>query len=307
MGINKMLRDSSVALILVALAGSAFTASAADLGGDEPKQLVAPAPAFSGWSFKFTTYGWLPWVSGDVAVKSRTLDVSVAPNEILEHLDWSTLPSWMSYAEARNGRMSLFNDIVYSKVTGSRDFARSSSPRIINASLGGNVEVDYEQAIVELGGAYEVWSGGMPGVPGSSAIDFLAGGRYWHQETDVSADFATTVDLGGLTISGGRAIAKSGSVDWIDPFFGARLRHQFAPGQELVVRGDIGGFGAGSELTWQVLATLNWQMCILNGIAIDAYVGYRALSVDYSQGSGSTRYEFNVLQQGPVIGFTSKF
>lgn len=307
MGIDKTLRDPSVALILVALAMSPFTASAADLGGDAQKQLVAPAPALSGWSFRFTTYGWLPWLSGDVAVKGRTLDVSVAPNEILEHLDWSTLPSWMSYAEARYGRLSLFNDIVYSKVSGSRDFAKSSSRRIINASLGVNVEVDYEEATVELGGAYEIWSGAMPGVPGGSAIDFLVGGRYWHQETDVSADFATTVDLGGLTISGGRAIAKSGSVDWIDPFFGARLRHQFAPGQELVVRGDIGGFGAGSEFTWQVLATYNWQMCILDGLAIDAYVGYRALSVDYSQGSGDTRYEYSVLQQGPVIGFTSRF
>ena len=116
MGIDKTLRDPSVALILVALAMSPFTASAADLGGDAQKQLVAPAPALSGWSFRFTTYGWLPWLSGDVAVKGRTLDVSVAPNEILEHLDWSTLPSWMSYAEARYGRLSLFNDIVYSKV-----------------------------------------------------------------------------------------------------------------------------------------------------------------------------------------------
>ena len=40
MGIDKTLRDPSVALILVALAMSPFTASAADLGGDAQKQLV---------------------------------------------------------------------------------------------------------------------------------------------------------------------------------------------------------------------------------------------------------------------------
>ena len=158
---------------------------------------MAPAPALSGWSFRFTTYGWLPWLSGDVAVKGRTLDVSVAPNEILEHLDWSTLPSWMSYAEARYGRLSLFNDIVYSKVSGSRDFAKSSSRRIINASLGVNVEVDYEEATVELGGAYEIWSGANARRAGRLGDRFSSWRRYRHQETDVSADFATTVDWAG--------------------------------------------------------------------------------------------------------------
>jgi hypothetical protein len=49
----------------------------------------------------------------------------------------------------------------------------------------------------------------------------------------------------GITISGNRAIASSGSVDWVDPFIGARVRHQLAPGQEIVLRGDVGGFGAG--------------------------------------------------------------
>ena len=63
----------------------------------------------------------------------------------------------------------------------------------------------------------------------------------------------------------------------------------------------------GSDASWQVLATYNWQMCALDGHLIDGYLGYRALSVDYSQGSGNTQYKFDVLFQGPVAGATLHF
>jgi hypothetical protein len=116
-----------------------------------------------------------------------------------------------------------------------------------------------------------------------------------------------TLNILGLTISGNRAIASSGSVDWLDPFIGARLRHQLAPGEEIVVRGDIGGFDVGSDLTWQAMATYNWHLCDFAGMPIDGYFGYRALSVDYEQGSGLKQYEFDVIQHGPVVGMTSRF
>ena len=34
-----------------------------------------------------------------------------------------------------------------------------------------------------------------------------------------------------------RVVAKSRTVDWVDPFVGARVQHQLAPGQEIEVRG----------------------------------------------------------------------
>lgn len=32
---------------------------------------------------------------------------------------------------------------------------------------------------------------------------------------------------------------------------------------------------------------------------LDGYAGWKTLSVDYERGSGTSRYEFDVLQQGP--------
>jgi hypothetical protein len=145
-------------------------------------------------------------------------------------------------------------------------------------------------------------------VDGSGAIltdASEASGR--NQDTTVSADLTLGLDVAGLTVKGDRAFAKSGSVDWVDPFIGARLRQVLAPGQNLTLRGDVGGFDVGSEFTWQVLATYDFQLCVTDRYTLDGYLGYRALSVDYSQGSGNNRYEFDVLMQGPVMGATLRF
>ncbi|SFV25819.1 hypothetical protein SAMN04488557_0163 [Hyphomicrobium facile] len=301
---TNILLAASLSLLVSTYSGPA---PASDLGSVEQRSLAEPPSPKSEWTFVFTAYGWIPWLSGNMAVRGRTFDVNANAGQILSHLDWSTLPAWMSYAEARNGPVSLFNDVVYANITGAKNFARASDRQIIDSSLGGAVSVDYEEVIVEFGGAYEVWTGRNPVLTGSAALDLLAGGRYWHQSTDVSANVSASVNIGDLSVSGNRVTARSGSVDWVDPFIGARLRNQIAPGQELMVRADVGGFGVGSDPTWQVLATYNWRMCTANGHVIDGYLGYRALSVDYSQGSGNTTYQYNVLQQGPVIGTTLHF
>jgi hypothetical protein len=290
----KAFGDSILAASAISVTILVSPVASADLGrAYTPEPVAAPSP----WTFTFTTYGWVPWLSGNATIKGRAFDVQVTPIELLDHLNWSTLPAWMSYAEARNGPVGLFNDIVYANVSGSKDFARPL-PGPLPPLLGG-VSVNYEQATVEFGGTYQVWSGANPALAGSAALDLLAGGRYWHQDASAS---------GFLSLPPfSRETDRSGSVDWVDPFVGARLRQQLAPGESLMLRADVGGFGVGSDATWQVLATYNWQMCALDGHLIDGYLGYRALSVDYSQGSGNTQYKFDVLFQGPVAGATLHF
>lgn len=299
------MRDTASALTaLVLLVGFHASAMSADLGVERMTADVASAKSPSPWTFTFTTYGWLPWIAGDLTIKGRSFDVDISAGQVVDALDWSGIPAWFSYAEARNGRVVLFNDVVYSKLAGSQDFAKSGPAGAI--TLAGNVAANYEQAIVEIGGAYEVWAGNHSGL-GPSALDILAGGRYWHQSVTVSADLMANVNLGGLEVEAGRVFARSGSVNWVDPFIGARVRQQIAPGQNLTLRGDAGGFDVGSEFTWQVIATYDFQLCATDRYTIDGYLGYRALSVDYSQGSGTNRYEFDAVLQGPVMGATLRF
>ncbi|MGH7411333.1 MAG: hypothetical protein ACREJ6_09810, partial [Candidatus Methylomirabilis sp.] len=107
-----------VTLAVCGLLAGISSAASADLGLEPREQLAEPAALPSQWQFSFTPYGWLPWISGNMVVKGRTLDVALDPSQIIDHLDWSTLPIWMSYAEARHGSLSLFNDIVYTQLTG---------------------------------------------------------------------------------------------------------------------------------------------------------------------------------------------
>jgi hypothetical protein len=300
-----------VASVFCGLFAATGPAVGADLGPQPYGPLTEPVPPPSQWQFSFTPYLWLPWMTGDVVVKGRTLDVAVDPAQLIDHLNWPDIvPAWMSHAEARRGPLSLFNDIVWADVTGSGGFKRKFSGRFASATFGANIDVDYSLAIVEAGSAYTVWSQGRRGSPGSTAFDVLAGARWWHQEVDVSADLTTTLTLNGpagLTIRGSRAIAKSGGIDWVDPFVGARLQQQLAPNKSIEIRGDVGGFGAGSQFSWQAIAAYNSPLCMIHGIPVDGYVGFRALSADFSQGSGRSRFEWDNVIYGPVIGATMRF
>ena len=72
-------------------------------------------------------------------------------------------------------------------------------------------------------------------------------------------------------------------------------------------RADVGGFDVGSRFSWNAIAAYNFTLCVNNGLTYTGMLGYRALSVDYEQGSGHTRYEYDVVQHGPVMGVSVKF
>ena len=80
-----------------------------------------------------------------------------------------------------------------------------------------------------------------------------------------------------------------------------------APGVSFVASGDVGGFGIGSKFSWQALAALNYDFCVRNNVTWSGMVGYKALFVDYSQGSGIAHYEYDMTMHGPIIGVTARF
>ncbi len=119
-----------------------------------------------------------------------------------------------------------------------------------------------------------------------TAVDVIAGARYWRESVKLSLDIVGAgpgVLPPGFNVSGNRVVGKSGTMDWVDPVVGLRLRHQFSPGRELQLRGDIGGFGVGSDFSWQLFGGYSFQL----GERWNGVIGYRALSVDFSEESGN--------------------
>ena len=69
---------------------------------------------------------------------------------------------------------------------------------------------------------------------------------------------------------------------WVDPLVGLILR---TPGQHRLharVYTEIGGFGAGSDFTWQVFPTVGFRFT--DRVSLE--VGYRWLDLDYATGDG---------------------
>lgn len=294
--------------VTAAVCMSMVIAAAAHADGMEgpAAPIAGPSAATSGWEYQFTPYGWLPWLSGNTTIAGRQFKVAANPAQILENTDFV----WMSYMQAKNGPLTFFADVIYGDLSSSGSLvtsARLSSD--VSGTVGAALSADYAFWTVEMGGMYEVmkWRSRAGLADSDTVLELLAGGRYWRQDLEVKLALAGTTNTGGLTVSGNTAIANSGGVDWIDPFIGARLRYAPAPGEVLIVRGDVGGFSVGSKFTWQVKATYNWYLGTYRNILFDGYLGYRALAVDYERGASTNRYVYDVLEQGPVVGVTGRF
>jgi hypothetical protein len=287
-------------------------AGAADLGAPLPvKAVAAPAPPPSAWTFFLTPYFWTTSVDGTSTIRGRTLDVSASFIDIVEN---AQIPKdvfgLMGIFEARNGPWSLYADLAYLRLATDRSGTRVRSVNpLVGGTLTASASATLRMFIGEFAVAYEIFGSGAPaGTPGSAtAIDLYGGGRVWWQEAEASLALTAGLAIGDLVISGGRAIARGGDVAWVDPFIGARVRHRFSPSTELVVKGDVGGFGAGSKFSWQAAGTLNWDFARSEHAVWTAVIGYRALYADYSQGGGRTLYEYDILMHGPVLGVTARF
>ena len=284
---------------------------AADIVPMPTKAIVSPAPVINPWTFSATPYGWITLLNGSTTVKGRTANVDVGFNDLMDLVRRSEIPkdlmAFMGYFEARNGRLSLFADVVYMKIGLDASMVRSRGVDELNAAVRASAGLKYEMVIAEMAAAYEVVRWGSTGASGSgTAIDVFGGARGWWRKADASLSVAGTLNVGDLTRNADGTLTASGNVGWVDPLVGVRLRHQFAPGMNFVASGDVGGFGAGSKFSWQALAALNYDFYVHNGITWSGMAGYKALYVDYTKGSGLTHFEYNMTMHGPIMGLTAR-
>jgi len=75
----------------------------------------------------------------------------------------------------------------------------------------------------------------------------------------------------------------------------------------LALEADMGGFGIGSRISAEAQLAYSHEFGNAIGVNWAGVIGYRALYVDYIQGSGSSLFEMNMLQHGPLLGVRGKF
>jgi hypothetical protein len=226
------------------------------------------------WRFVAAPYLWAMSIDGDLTVRGTSTDVSIDFfDDIISELDFAAY----GHLEAGKGRWGVFFDNVYSNISAEDDTAI------------GNVKFENTLFMMEIGGLFRVsqWSGSNPGAtPG--AIEILGGVRYWEI-------------TGELTLPNADRPEQTG--DWTDPFVGARVAIPLTDKLMLSLRGDVGGFSYGSDFSWNVVGLVGYEFTPL----VSAWGGYRAVGVEYDEGSGHNRFEIDATFHGPMIGGMFRF
>jgi len=293
----------AVVLSLGATLSVADVGFAADVAIPVRPSLV-PAQ-INAWSYTVTPYFWMPSLTGSSTVKGVETDIDATFIDLLDRQIPKQLFALMASAEARNDRFSIFGDFMYMKVGASGDASRSVTRGPINLSLAASADVNVEMVVAELAATYEIMRWGSSA--SNTALDVVGGGRLWWQKAEVDLTLTGRLTLPGFTVEGNRAFAGGGDVAWVDPLIGMRLRHRFVPGHELTLSGDVGGFGIGSDFSWQAIGAYSFEVVRTASATWSGLIGYRALYVDFSKGSGTTRYGYDMLQHGPLVGLTLRF
>lgn len=238
--------------------------------------LLLATPAIAGpdddASFQITPYLWAAGFGGSIRPlpNSPVFDVSQSFGEILENLDAAFFVS----ALARKDRLVLVADV--SHTSASRDgLVPTPVPGVPVIPAEGRLK---QTSLTVLGGLRAI---DQPGI----SIDLLAGLRANWLETTVAAPAI--------------GIARSPEASFVDPLVAVRINGRLADGWSLLLYGDAGGFGAGSEFTSQLVGTVNAR--VARRIWLSA--GYRFLSVDYR--GDTTRADVEL--GGPLLGMTFTF
>ncbi|MCL4787201.1 MAG: hypothetical protein KJ070_10465 [Verrucomicrobia bacterium] len=190
------------------------------------------------------------------------------------------------------GQVNADVDFGFDKVLDNLEFAMMGKVRlgydrwalttdVVYMGLGtsrNGVSVDLDQWMVEPTLSYRV----------SKYFEPLAGVRYNNLSGEIRGPFGRT---------------PTGTQDWWDPIVGANLSLPLGKNFSFNVRGDIGGFGVGSDLTWQAFPYFDWQFARWGSLQ----AGYRWLYMDYETGSGASRFKYDMLNQGPQFGVVFHF
>jgi hypothetical protein len=240
---------------------AAFAAVPGVVGAQE-----GPATPGAGWTFTATPYVWFAGLKGDLGTISGLppAEVDASFSDIIENTDVAL----MLAAEAGRDRWGLLLDLVYLNLSADAD---TPGP------LFGGADLESETLFATLGVAYRVVEHDR------LSADAVAGARLWYVET-------------ALELTAGLLPPRSADDDefWADPVIGLRGRVDLGRGFFLASFADIGGFGLGSDLTWQIGSTLGYQ--VNDWLWVRA--GYRHLHVDYEDDG----FVFDVEMSGPILG-----
>jgi len=233
-----------------------------------PSEAEDNAEAQKDWQFQLAPfYLWTWTVSGDMTVRDTTADVDVDLTDLVDNLQGALVANFQGFYKNKWGFLFDYNYARFAENT-------YQGPLYL--------DVNMTMQLLEFDGLYRL------SPKADHFLDIKAGMRYIGLDPTVK-------------IYAPRRYNKvDNKQDWVDPVVGLRWIWQFADQLQLALLGDIGGFGVGSEFTWQGAATIDWkpfQHVSFRG-------GYRAIYADYEDGSrySPDYFHYDATIHGPMLG-----
>jgi hypothetical protein len=207
-------------------------------------------------------------IEGDTTLGQKTNSTKVDFSEVFDNLEGAFS---INFSGMHKSNFGFMFDYLYLSVSADKA-----------TILGTNLDVGLTTKLAQLAGTYRF--GSEP-----HTFDAVAGIRYLGVEVDV--------DFDRLPIS----LSEEKYV--VDPIIGMRYKWKIADKWDLKLYGDIGGFGIGSDFTWQALGVVDfwpWQHVGFTG-------GYRALNYEFEDDKGATTFELDLLLHGPILGVSFRW
>jgi hypothetical protein len=235
------------------------------------KSIIVPQePPENPWYFTAAVYGWLGAVEGDVGVGPVLVSADTSINDVIDEFDGAA----MAYLELGYKRWSVGLDLIWSKLKDDASIQRGP--------VFGTANFEQEQALITFRLQYALIKNE------TTRVDAFVGGRWMYMDVDIGID---------TNFGPGRNFGLT--EDWIDPIVGVRVIHNFTDKCYVQAMGDIGGFGAESELTWQAQVGFGYRFTP----KFSTVIGYRALGVDYDK----DQFILDTVSHGPIVGFVYTF
>ena len=232
-----------------------------------------PAPVVPGFEVLITPYVWIPWTGvsarpANTRVSSRSTVID--PVDLYGHLTW--VP-FMGAAEFRYGQFGLITDYIHAPLT-----AGVSTHNILFSGANAGLTLDSGTAMFMY----------RPIIQPDQYVDVGLGVRAWGL-------------AGNLSLSEGAlpAISVANGLSWADPLIGARYHRDLGNGFGATAYGDVGGFGLGAHIDWQVVGTIDYAF----NSWIDLHGGLRSLNFSY----GAPRANIQMNMMGPILVATFRF
>lgn len=221
------------------------------------------------WHYVGELYMMFPNMKGETTVANLPeVEVDADESAILGNLEFGA----MFYLETTNDDWAISSDFIYMKL--------NQQLKATNVITSGAITM--EQMAWQVDGLKHL----------TPWLELGLGGRL--------VSLGTAVEATGVL---NQSHAGSASKTWYDPLLVLRTQGTLKEKWLLQFRGDVGGFGVGSDFSWQIQANAGYRFSKL----FQTTIGYRYIGIDYDKGEGAQRFLYAIDTYGWVVRFGINF